>query len=355
MIASARSASERQVGGEPKPRVSVVMTVYRDRRFLDASVQSILTQDLADLELIIVDDGGPPDPLLGELAQRDARVRVLVNDRNLGTATAANRGIAAARADIIARQDADDIALPTRLGRLVAFLDADPQLGLLGSSFSTISEQGERLDLIEMPLTDLEIRWRCLFSNPFCHSAVAFRRSCFEAAGGYTAGLRVLEDYDLWSRMLRVCRAANIADDLVRYRLNMAGLTATRGSDWQAAIDALRARQWEALGVPYDPAVAHDLAAFVAGHGLSGAIDHSAAYGTLLALLRSLLTRAGAIERPSDRADRSWQRLLARILTDRSLSTRSLMSLWRVIWTIDPSFAARSAPRLLRRVVGMAR
>ncbi|WP_252719815.1 hypothetical protein, partial [Acinetobacter baumannii] len=75
--------------------------------------------------------------------------------------------------------DADDIAEPTRIGRLVAALEEDSELGLVGSAVTLIDEADQVFRVQQMPETDLEIRWTILFHNPFYHSAVAFRRRCF--------------------------------------------------------------------------------------------------------------------------------------------------------------------------------
>lgn len=181
------------------------MTVYTDQRFLDAAVESILNQEFRDLELVIVDDGTGQDEVFRALARRDPRIRLFSNPTNLGTAAAANRGIEAARGDIILRLDADDIAEPTHVGRLVAALDDDPELGLVGSSVTLIDEADRVVGVARMPETDLEIRWTILFHNPFYHSAVAYRRSCFEAAGRYRIDELVSQDHYLWFDMLPLC------------------------------------------------------------------------------------------------------------------------------------------------------
>lgn len=334
------------------PHVAVVMTVYEDRRFLEAAVHGILVQTFRDFELIIVDDAGPPDALLADLSRRDARIHVVVNESNLGAAAAANRGIEAARADIIVRLDADDIAAPTRLQRLVAALDADPQLGLVGSWFATVTESGEQQEIIRLPETDLEIRWCLLFSNPFCQSAVAFRRCCFEAAGRYRSELRALEDYDLWSRMLATCRAGNIPEVLTRYQLNTSGLTATRGNDWGKTVEALQERQWAALGVSYDREIARDLAIFVAGYDIPRLEGRGPAYRTLLTLLRPFLAQPRRFEREEDDAiaGRMLRESIARILADRSATLSSLIGIWRLTWAIDPILALRTIPQFLHVV-----
>jgi glycosyltransferase involved in cell wall biosynthesis len=137
------------------------MTVYNDLRFLDEAVESVLQQEFRDFELIIVDDGTGRDAVFEALKRRDSRIRILVNRMNPGTA-AANRGIEASVADIIVRLDADDLAEPTRLTKLVAVLGEDPELGLVGSCCTLIDETGQAFRTAQMPLTDLEIRWLCI-------------------------------------------------------------------------------------------------------------------------------------------------------------------------------------------------
>jgi glycosyltransferase involved in cell wall biosynthesis len=351
-----RPSSESVVGSDA-PRVCVVMTVYGDLRFLQTAIGSVLAQDFSDFELLIVDDGGHHDDLMAGLAGRDPRIRIVVNEHNLGPGGAANRGIAATRAGIIVRLDADDIAEPTRIGRLVAALDADATLGLVGSWFATMTESGEPLELIRLPETDVEIRWCFLFFNPFCQSAVAFRRSCFEAAGGFRPQLRTLEDYDLWARMLATCRAGNIPEPLTRYRLNTGGLTSTHAKDWGATIDGLRERHWSELGVAYDRMIAQDIATFVAGYEVSPIEARPAAYCALLTLLRRFLAMPRPFRRTED--DKVARRLvrdtIKRMAADQSLAFLGLMKIWRMAWRIHPAVAlgitGTVAQHALRKII----
>jgi len=189
------------------PRASVVMSVYDDLRFLNEAVDSILGHQFEDFEFIIVDDGTGVDGVRN-LRHRDPRVRVLGNERNAGGAAAGNRGIASARSDIIVRLDADDAAEPTRIGRLVVELERDLGLGLIASAVTLVDEEGRPQGVVAPPLTDVLVRFTILFRNPFFHPSVAFRKTCFEAAGGYDEDERVSYDHSMWFRMLDVTRAA---------------------------------------------------------------------------------------------------------------------------------------------------
>lgn len=293
-----------RIGGAPDrvPRASVVMTVYTDQRFLDAAVNSILTQEFDDLELIIVDDGTGQDAVFQELARRDPRIRLVTNPTNLGTAAAANRGIEAARGDIILRLDADDIAEPTHVGRHVAALDEDSELGLVGNAVTLIDEADRVVGAQRMPETDLEIRWTILFHNPFYHSTIAYRRGCFEAAGHYRIDELVSQDHYLWFDMLGLCRARNLAEPLTRYRLNTLGLTATNAKNARNRTHPIRQATWARLGLTYDlydDAFAQDLTNFIRGHVIATE-RRAAAYGKLLGVLKTFLAASRPFNRAAD-------------------------------------------------------
>lgn len=288
------------------PACSVVMTVYQDFRFLDAAVNSILAQTFGDFELIVVDDGSAEPGPVEALAAHDPRIRVLLNRANAGAAAAANRGVAAARSDIIVRLDSDDIAEPARLGRLVEALHADPELGLVGSAATLIDEAGRPLGVERMPETDFAIRWTMLFHNPFYHSATAFRRSAFDAAGGYRAGNRIVQDHFLWFDMLPHARARNLAEPLVRYRLNPKGLTATHLEDARAQTDAIRDSLWPLLGLAHDREDRQadlDASGFLRGFGSNVPARRAAAREKILLTLERLLILHPRLIRESERTE----------------------------------------------------
>ncbi|MFN3687626.1 MAG: glycosyltransferase [Salinarimonas sp.] len=225
------------------------MSVYGDVRFLDEAVESVLAQTFDDFELVVVDDGSEDPAPVASLAKRDARVRTVANDRNLGLARSLNRGVALARAPIIARMDADDICHPSRLEALCRALDEDPALTVVGSRFVTTNEAGEDQESIAMPRTHPDVVWASLFFNPFCHSAIAFRRDAFEAVGGYDPAFEASQDYDLWVRMLASGRGGNLDEPLLRFRLNPRGISALKAERQRMFAGRARLRTWAALGI----------------------------------------------------------------------------------------------------------
>lgn len=325
------------------------MTAYTDQRFLDAAVDSILAQEFDDLELIIVDDASGRGEVFEALARRDPRIRVLTNPANLGTAAAANRGIAAARGDIILRLDSDDVAEPAHVGRLLAALDEDPELGLVGSAVTLIDEQDRVVGAQPMPETDLEIRWTILFHCPFYHSAVAYRKNLFETAGTYRVHELVSQDHYLWFDMLPLCRARNLAEPLTLYRLNTLGLTVANAKNARNRTHAIREASWARIGLTYDlydDAFARDLTGFIRGTDI--AIERRAeAYRKLLGVLGAFLAASRPFKRADDAAAarKLERRIAARMLASPPLRFTDTLMLCLRCWRLHPLAATRAAAR----------
>ncbi|MBN1490093.1 MAG: glycosyltransferase [Phycisphaerae bacterium] len=217
------------------PRVSVIMSVRNGAAYLREAVDSILAQSFGDFEFIIVDDASDDETprILAEYAAADSRIVLLVNDENLRLSRSLNRALAVARGTYIARQDADDLSLPDRFARQVERFDAEPDLGLLGTAFDICDANGRRVGTQVVPITDTEIRLQMLFDNAFCHASMMLRRRVLPGViGGYDATVRYAQDYELWSRLLRVTRGANLAEPLVVHRQHEANVT-TRAHDEQ--------------------------------------------------------------------------------------------------------------------------
>ena len=203
-----------------EPLVSVLLSVYNCERTLPRSLESILAQDYGPLEAIVCDDGSA-DGTLGvarAFAARDARVRVLANDRNLGLARSLNRCAAASSGTYLARMDGDDVSRPDRIRAQVGFLEAHPEYALCGSSIRLFDEGGTwgKIDYPERP----DAR-SFLLRSPFAHPSVVFRSSCLASAGGYDGDPSIgrSEDYDLFMRIYEAGgRGYNIQDYLLEYR-----------------------------------------------------------------------------------------------------------------------------------------
>lgn len=201
------------------PQVSVLMPVYNGERYLAEAVSSILAQSFQDFELLIMNDGSTDRTavVLNEFLV-DPRVRLITNPKNLGLIASLNIGLGACRAPLIARMDADDIAMPDRLQKQCQRMTEEPGLGVLGGQVQVIDEYGGPIGRFEYPLDDTSIR-KCLeHTSPFAHPAAMIRADLLRQVGGYRVFYKHCEDFDLWLRLAEITCMANLDDVLLRYR-----------------------------------------------------------------------------------------------------------------------------------------
>ena len=225
------------------PAVSVLMSVHNGAPWVADAVRSVLTQTAGDLELIVIDDGSTD--ATPEILARvgDARLRVERQAR-LGLTRSLNRALGLARGALVARLDADDLAVPERFARQRAFLDAHPDVGLLGTGAREVDAAGREVAVVVPPADDAAIRRTLIRRNPFVHSSVMLRREAVLRVGGYDETLPVAQDYDLWMRLSRVTRLANLPEPLVVRRLLPGRVSAVRDDDRLRAEGRLR---WRAV------------------------------------------------------------------------------------------------------------
>lgn len=210
------------------PKISVVMPTYNSIRFIRESIESILNQTFVDFELIIIDDGSTDgsSEVIAKYKKQDERIYVYTNSKNQGIVASLNRGLACARGRYIARMDADDICHPIRFQKQIEFLNEHPSVGILGCAVQYINSAGTILGVNSYPLEDTEIRWTCLFSNPFAHPTVMMR-NCILTKNSllYDPLKQNVEDYDLWVRLLDKTKGANLKEALLQYRVHPSSIT----------------------------------------------------------------------------------------------------------------------------------
>src|SRR5579872_4023526 len=201
------------------PAVSVVLSVRNGGTDLPVALDTILKQSFSDFELIAINNGSTDGTreFLDRIA--DPRLRVF-HQADTGLAAALNRGISLARGRYIARQDHDDLADPSRIAKQVAFLDANPEYALVGTCAEIWVGDRPSGRFHDHPTEDEILRFDLLFNNPFVHSSVMIRKSALDNIGGYSTdpARQPPEDYELWSRIARHYRVANLAERLTVYR-----------------------------------------------------------------------------------------------------------------------------------------
>lgn len=210
--------------------ISVLMSVHDGEAWVGEAVRSVLGQTLGDLELVVVDDGSTDRTAEILDGYRDPRLRVLHQPR-AGLTRSLNGALRLAAAPLLARLDADDVALPDRLARQAEFLATHPEVGLLGTGCHEIAPSGQIVRTLTPPRDDAAVRRALIRKNPFVHSSVVFRRAVLETTGGYDEALPVAQDYDLWLRMSRVTRMANLPEPLVLRRLTPGQVSRARDTE----------------------------------------------------------------------------------------------------------------------------
>lgn len=176
------------------PAISVVMTVFNGEAYVDRALPSILAQTFPRFEVVLVDDGSTDRTyeLLQEHARHDDRIRLFRPGR-LGRAAALNFAIEQARAPYIAQQDFDDVSYPERLRLQVEFLDAHPEVGLVGSHYVLVDDN-RRERFVRMPPTDHDDIVQAMARYiPFAHTMVAFRKEAWVHVGGYPNVTNILD------------------------------------------------------------------------------------------------------------------------------------------------------------------
>lgn len=202
-------------------KITVIMSVFNDQAFLEASLDSIFDQCL-DFELVVIDDCSTdqtPNILARYQDLYDCFI-VIRNKSNLGLAASLNKALQHANGELIARMDADDICHPERLRVQQAFLLANPDVDIVGGNAQLIKRDGTPLKVTNLPLSHDDILVAVDRINPMIHPAVMYRRSFVDRLGGYDERLRRCQDYDLWLRGIDSSVFANLPGTLIDYRVS---------------------------------------------------------------------------------------------------------------------------------------
>lgn len=196
-----------------RPLISVIVPVYNVECFAREALQSIADQTWREIEVIVVDDASTDRTwdIVRQFAERDPRFIALRNDSNQKIAATLNRALAVARGSYIARCDGDDVMIPDRLERQFEFLQAHPDIALVGCSFITIDEAGRELRRHHYPSGARKLKELLPFTSPVSHIWLA-RKQLYDELGGYR--MASVEDYDF---LLRADQAGYAVDNVDGY------------------------------------------------------------------------------------------------------------------------------------------
>lgn len=214
------------------PKVTVLMPVYNGEKHLVKAVESILNQTFRDFEFLIIDDCSIDSTPAILDRYSDSRIVRLRNEPNQGITRTLNRGLDLAQGEYIARMDSDDISYPDRLERQVAHMDAHPEIGLLGTRYVIVDEEGESIYGEPSPPesgSETYFAWTLLWMTSIQHPTAMIRRSLLEKHNlRYDADYETAEDYELWTQIHRHSKVAQLWEVGLDYRVSEQGISQTR-------------------------------------------------------------------------------------------------------------------------------
>ena len=224
------------------PLISVAMPVYNGEEYLAEAIESILAQSFTNFELIIIDDGSTDNSLkvLRAYEKRDKRIRLIARE-NRNLATTLNDIIDLAVGKWIARMDQDDIALPERFEKQLAWLDATgADIG--GSWVQFFGTSDKRI--LKHAQSDEAIKVELLFGSAFAHPSVMMKTELIKKLR-YDKAWEKCEDYDLWERAARAgWKMTNIPEMLLLYRLHQTQISSSASTQQQLLTQRIRHRYW---------------------------------------------------------------------------------------------------------------
>lgn len=213
---------------EMNKKVMVFMPCYNCEKYVAQAIESVLQQSYRQFELIILDDGSTDRSfkIIEKYAAQDRRIRIYRNEKNQGIVFTRNRGLDLCECDYLGLMDADDITVPKRLEREIAFLEEHPDITVVGGRYQQMNESGElsehRSELVQ---SDSAIRAHMLFHNVIANGTVLMRKKWIDDKGiRYKIQYKSGEDYRFWCEVLREGRMYNMDQVFQYYRVHEASL-----------------------------------------------------------------------------------------------------------------------------------
>ena len=232
------------------PLVTVLLPVYNGSLFLRESIDSILRQTYTNIDLLLIDDGSTDDSLDIIASYTDSRIRLEKNEKNMGLTATFNKGVDLSRGKYVARMDADDIALDTRLEKQVAYLESHPEVTMIDTIMEYIDKDGNPLHKFNSDAVSPEDivstlpKYNCLG-----HSSIMIRLAVYKQ---YKYNKIAFEDYELWLRLVNDNRIIHkIAEPLLLYRLHSNSYTDASKSDGSHAFKAGITKRYYLGSLPF--------------------------------------------------------------------------------------------------------
>ncbi|WP_118817809.1 glycosyltransferase family 2 protein [Neisseria lactamica] len=251
-----------------QPLVSVLICAYNAEKYFAQSLAAVVNQTWRNLEILIVDDGSTDGTLAiaRRFQEQDGRIRIISNPRNLGFIASLNIGLdelaKSGGGEYIARTDADDIAAPDWIEKIVGEMEKDADIVAMGSYLEILAEENNKSVLAAIarngeiwknPLTHQEITSAFPFRNPIHNNTMIMRRSVIDGGLRFNPAYIHAEDYKFWYDVSKLGRLANYPEALVKYRFHQDQTSSKhnlqqRKTAWKIK-EEIRAGYWKAAGI----------------------------------------------------------------------------------------------------------
>jgi len=209
------------------PEISVIMSVYNGEAHLRESIESILNQTFKNFEFIIIDDASIDSSLqiIQSYQANDNRIILVRNEKNLGLTKSLNKALTIAKGKFVARQDADDLSLDTRLEKQYKLFIENPDIILISSSASIMDSKGNEIHPKHYKLSPEQIGKYLKRQNIIVHGSVMFRKNEIIELGGYREQFKYAQDYDLWLRIIDKQNIYILPEYLYKVRISLENLS----------------------------------------------------------------------------------------------------------------------------------
>lgn len=217
-------------------QVSVIMPVYNMEKFVGEAITSILRQTFTDFEFIIVDDASDDATATIINSYQDSRIVYCKNDRNRGNYYSRNKGLRIAQGKYIAVMDADDIAMPDRLEKEIAYLEEYPDILAVGTECLFLANNQCKEVVCSYP----QIQIALLNDNGFVHPSLMIRTEVLRQLDGYDEQYYYSADYDLVCRLALLGKVENLDEPLMRYRWHSTQISVLNKEEQKSYADEIR-------------------------------------------------------------------------------------------------------------------
>jgi len=251
-------------------KITILMPVFNAERYLSEAIESILNQTFVDFEFMIINDGSTDNS--EEIIERytDKRIRFIKNEKNLGLIATLNKGFNLIDSEYIARMDADDVSLPTRLEKQILFMDKNTDIVVSGTSIQLLYNTGRTKNYI-VRQNPQEIKTQLLFFTALMHPTVIIRRQVIADNNfRYNLNHYGAEDYGIFQEISFYYKLSNIREVLLKYRINQLGITQIAEGDLKkrnSMLITIYEQAFRKLGVDASERDLEKFRMFISGQG----------------------------------------------------------------------------------------